>query len=208
MTTTMKRARVAAALVVALGTVGVAAPAANAAPQAGDGCYPVGYGKKGLKFATEQEQRTPVVTHAVVHPIAPGGGWNRSTEMSYEKQVSASVENYAEGTVGAEGVIARAEVKAGQRLNEAGSRTTRRSITQSFSLQNSTKRQRDYVFFSARTVYRGSYEVFRCNDRTYEVERVRIGSWRSFSVQATGTYACDLEPRTALERAVRKICPR
>jgi hypothetical protein len=183
--------------------VAVAAPTASASPSAGDGCYPTNY---GVRYEIRTADSTPVVTHAWNKVLAPGGSWSRTTTIAKITVVEASVEYHSEASVGADTVLAKAEVKAGINLRAAGAHTRSKSIEEMVSLRNTTKRNREYVVFAGTVKHFGRYKKWTCNSSTYQVE-TKFGDWKSWTVISDGTIRCDLAaPNRVARKAKAKYC--
>lgn len=182
-------------------TVLAAAPA-SASPDEGDGCYPTNY---GVKYEIRSATSSPVVTHAWNKVLAPGGSWNRKTTITKVNYVEASVQYHAEASIGADKVIAKAELKVGVDLRVAGSHTRTTSIEENVSIHNSTGKNREYVVFSGTVKHSGRYKKWWCNN-DYTIG-VKYGNWKSWSVVSDGTVRCDLSaPNRVAKKAKALYC--
>lgn len=189
----------AAAALLSASLLAVGSPA-----QAADGCYPVNY---GVKWKITTLNSAPVITHALTIPLAPGGSWSQSTTLDKTDQITASVESYAEGTVGAETVIAKASATVGTRLKAAGTKTRRTSYTSTFSQKNDTRRNRHYVFYRATMKKYGQYRRRTCSYSTYQTQD-KYGSWKSWPQLHNGTMACYKDAVGPIQRKVKRLyCP-
>lgn len=198
--------RTAAAVALTLlapGALVAAAPSASASPSEGDGCYPTNY---GVRYQILSADTAPVVTHAWNKVLAPGGGWSKKTTITKIDYVEASVQYHTEVSAGADTVLAKAEVKAGVTLRAAGAHTRSSSYEEMVSLQNTTRRNREYVVFSGTVKHFGRYKKWWCNNSTYQVE-TEFGRWKSWTVVSDGTLRCDLEaPNRVAKRAKSLYC--
>ena len=149
--------------------------------------------------------KSPKVTHAFTKVLAPGAKWKRETTIERVNVVKASVESYAEGTVGASRIIAKAELKLGLKLKAAGSHTRRSSYSESLSISNNTGRNREYVVFSGTMKHFGKYRIRWCGS-DYRL-RTKEGAWRSWTVRTSGTIRCgDPTPSGVPTKARRLYC--
>ncbi len=181
----------------------LAAGPASASPSEGDGCYPTNY---GVKYEIRTATSNPVVTHAWNKVLAPGGSWNRKTTITKVNYVEASVQYHSEASIGAEKVIAKAEVKVGVDLRLAGAHTRTKSIEESVTLNNNTGKNREYVVFYGTVKHSGRYKKWWCNSSTYKVG-VKYGKWKSWSVVSDGTVRCDLSaPNRVAKKAKALYC--
>lgn len=167
------------------------------------GCHPPSY---GVKRNIVSANSAPVVTHAFNKVLAPGSTWKRTETMEKVNYVEASVEAYAEASAGAGVILSKAEVKVGVNLKAAGSHTRRRSYSEEISIQNSTRRNREYVVYDGTMKHFGRYRERTCPYSTYQV-RTTYGRWKSFTVRSSGTIRCDLRaPNAVAVRAKRLYC--
>lgn len=159
----------------------------------------------GKRFRIETLYRSAVVTHAFNKVLAPGSQWSRTTTIEKVNVVQASVEGYVEGSVGAQGVIAKAEVKAGTKLKAAGSHTRKRAYSEHISITNSTRRNREYVVYSGTMKHFGKYRARWCGS-DYRMH-TQYGKWKSWTVRSSGTIRCDLTPPNRVAaKAKRMYC--
>jgi hypothetical protein len=196
-----RRTAVVAALTLVAPLAALTASPASASPSAGDGCYPVRY---GVRYEIRTASKTPVVTHAWNKVLAPGGSWSRKTTISRINYVEASVQYHSEASVGAQGVIAKAEAKVGIDLRAAGSHTRSKAIEEMVSLHNTTRRNREYVVYAGTMKHYGRYKQWWCNSSTYKIQ-TRFGSWKSWTVVSDGTVRCDLAAPNAVSRRAKSL---
>lgn len=157
------------------------------------------------RYRIETYDKKAVVTHAFNKVLAPGSQWSRTTTIERVNFVKASVEAYAEGTAGAQGVIAKAEVKAGTNLKAAGSHTRRRAYSDYISINNTTKANREYVVYYGTMKHFGKYRATWCGS-DYQL-RTQYGKWKSWTVRSSGTVRCDLSaPNRVAAKAKRLYC--
>ena len=161
----------------------VVAPAttASAYPQV---CRPY---EKWAKVSGVKYYRTP--THVEGKSLAPHTSWSRTTSIGVDKVYSAGIDLTAEASTKAGVIFAKAEVTIGAKLSVAGSVTTRTSVTDTWSISNTSGSQRRYVLWSGVMRYSGYYSYYVCNasGRSYSTTN---GTWRSHRVRWQGTSLC------------------
>lgn len=195
--------RIARSLGLLIGLGALAVPVSMPAPAtAAEGCYPVNY---GVKYEITSNQKDPVVTHAKVLYLPPGGSYSQSTTVSKVDSVTAAVTISTESSVSASGVIAKAEAKVGVQLQASGTSTRSTSFTETWSVENNTGGQKKYVFFHGTMKHSGGFDKKTCSYSTYEVTR-EPGRWRSWTVDHEGFIRCDLSYSSIAGEAKAMFC--
>lgn len=145
--------------------------------------------KAGEKWSTVSGTKVSnAPTHMQGISIAPGSSLTRTVTLKYDRTFSAGIDVTTEASAKAGVVLAKASVTVGAKLAVAGSRTTSKSITDTWTFP-SPPRQRRYVLWSGTRVYGGrySYHVCKPGGRSYTTEN---GPWRSFRTQWQGSSLC------------------
>ncbi|MFB6725174.1 hypothetical protein ACFCV3_33660 [Kribbella sp. NPDC056345] len=145
--------------------------------------------KAGTKWATVSGTKVSnAPTHMEGISLAPGVGFNRQVALRVDRTYSAGVDIYTEASAKAGVVIAKASVTVGAKLMAGGSRTTSKTVTDTWTIA-APNRQRRYILWSGTRVYGGqySYHVCKPGGRSYTTEN---GKWRSFRTQWQGSSLC------------------
>ncbi|GAA1709859.1 hypothetical protein GCM10009745_67240 [Kribbella yunnanensis] len=176
----------------------LAAPALIAVAPGTASAYPQ-VCKAGEKWATVSGTKvTNAPTHMQGVSIAPGSNLTRTVTIKVDRTFSAGIDVTTEASAKAGVVLAKASVTVGAKLAVAGSRTTSKSITDTWTFPT-PPRQRRYVVWSGTRVYGGrySYHVCKPGGRSYTTES---GPWRSYRTQWVGSSLCGARyPKGSME---------
>ncbi|MCW2605526.1 MAG: hypothetical protein JWO60_219 [Frankiales bacterium] len=152
--------------------------------------------------------RSAQVTHVADVQLAPGSVYSQTRSISVSKVVTAGAEVYGEATAEAGAVLAKAQVKAGVKLQASGSHTRTSAYSRTWSLgRNNTSGNQRYALFGGTTQYAGQYQAKTCVNPRTGAYRTRTGTWHSWTVFADGTAKCGARTgATALQlAALRRI---
>lgn len=131
--------------------------------------------------------RTP--THLEGRSIAPYAEWSRTVSVGVDATYSAGIDLTAEASAKAGVIFAKAEATIGAKLSVAGSVTTKKAVSETWTFKNGSGHQRRYVIWSGVMRYTGQYSYHVCNSsgRAYSTS---TGKWRSHRVRWHGTSLC------------------
>ncbi len=160
--------------------VAIAPGTASAVPQI---CRP---GEKFAKVSNIKVSNAP--THMEGISLAPGVGFNRQVSIKKDRTFSAGIDITTEASAKAGVVLAKASVTVGAKLAVAGSWTTSKAVTDTWTISSSPK-QRRYILWSGTRVYGGLYSYHLCIDggRKWSIQN---GKWRSFRTTWQGSSLC------------------
>ncbi|WP_193611189.1 hypothetical protein [Nocardioides lijunqiniae] len=126
------------------------------------------------------------MTHAVRRRIPAGVGFTRKVELTKIDVLSASLEASATVKADAGAFFAKASVEAGVKVGAAGSKTTSKSVTETFDVA-SAKRDRLFVFYAGYQTFGFRAHKRICNHGQHD----SYGQLRSFDViDESGAVLC------------------
>ncbi|TDD49084.1 hypothetical protein E1263_32575 [Kribbella antibiotica] len=162
------------------GLVAITPVTAHAVPQI---CKP---GEKFAKVNRITVSNAP--THMEGISLAPGVGFNRQVALRKDRTFSAGIDTTAEASAKAGVILAKASATLNVKLAVAGSWTTSKSVTDTWTIASSSKHRR-YILWSGTRVYGGRYSYNLCIDGGRKWS-VTPGKWRSFRTQWQGSSLC------------------
>jgi hypothetical protein len=197
----MFRTPVGIALSVALMPVFAAVSAQPAA--ASTYCTPGAYKEH---YKVSKVHSSPVVTNAYNWVLAPGGKKSETEVIDLKTSVTASVEYSTSASISAGSVIAQASAQTGVKLQASGTVAGGSSFTTYIEQANSTKKNREYVYYRGTMKWYGKYTKYYCDYNSHQVKS-RSGSWKSWDINYEGTVRCDLAaPNKVSKKAKTKYC--
>lgn len=129
------------------------------------------------------------LTHVDRYGVAPKTSISTTWTATHSQTITAGIEAWGEGSVSADGVLAKAEAKAGVSLAENEASTYTKTVSEQVSF-GSAKKKRVYALFRAHRRWSGGFEKWVCNSRGTDKTRVKYGTWRSFGSKAQETTLC------------------
>ena len=188
------------------GLAGLVLPTAlivPASPAAAEACYPPRH--VGPVYELTGTRSTPVVTHAKVINLPPGGTYSKSTTVGRVGSVTAGVTLSSKTSFEVEMIFAKAEQEVGVELQVEGTRTKSDAYTELYKVTNSTAGQKRYVAFFGTQKKSGGVVRTTCDRHTARIVRTR-GSWTSWTVVESGLVRCDLATTGVGQKAKALYC--
>lgn len=197
------RSRLAVVLSLAVAALLLVAPTPLVGAASAKTCHPPSYVEK---YRIKSSFTNPQLIHAKTIVLSPGGSYQKSTTLTREGRLTASVEYSSSATIEAGKVIAKASATVGYKLRAEGSVAWRKSTNEVFDIKNNTNKTRKYVLFDGVTKANGRYASSRCDGKTYKVVW-RSGAWKSYYAEVAGHVACYKKAPVGVARVAKnKFC--